>query len=64
MERATGLQYYDVIADPKVGESDIKTKYSNCNIFQITTHLLKNYNIKVVITQLWKQLQVCNFTML
>ena len=36
----------------KVGESDIKTKYSNCNSFEVTTDLLNGDSIKVAITQL------------
>ena len=36
MPRHTGLQFHYVIADPKVGEQHIQTKYSKCNSFQVT----------------------------
>ena len=51
-------------ADLKVGEQDIKTKYSNRNSFEVTTDLHNSDSIKVAITQLLKMLQVCNFTIL
>ena len=64
MPWATGLKFYYVIADPKVGEQHIYTKFSKCNNFPITTDLLNSENLKVVITQLCNELQVWNFTML
>ena len=53
-----------VIADPKVDEQHMKTKYSKCNSFQVTTDLLNSENLKIAIAQLCNELQVCNFTML
>ena len=35
-----------------------------CNSFQVTTELLNSKNVKVAITPLCNELQVCNFTML
>ena len=64
MERATGLQYYYVIADPKVVEQHIYTNFCKCTSFTITTDLLNGENIKVAITQLCNEPQVWNFTML
>ena len=52
MERATGLQYYYVIADPKLSEKHIYTKYCKCNSFQVTTDLLKSEKLKIAIAQL------------
>ena len=63
MQRATGLKFYYVIADPKVGEQHIYTKFSKCNSFQVTTDLLNSENLKIAIAQLCHELQVCNFTM-
>ena len=60
----TGLKFYYVIADPKVAEQHIYTKFSKCNSFQITTDLLNSDDLKVAITQLCHELQVWNFTML
>ena len=37
MPRARGLKVYYVIADPKVGEQQICTKFSKCNSFQVTS---------------------------
>ena len=37
MPRARGLKFYYVMADPKVGESQIRTKFSKCNSFQVTS---------------------------
>ena len=34
-----------------------------CNSFQVTIDLLNSENLKVAITWLCKELQVCNFTM-
>ena len=64
MPWATGLKFYYVIADPKVGEQHILAKYSKCNSFQVTTDLLNSDDLKVAITQLCHELQVWNFTML
>ena len=64
MQGATGLQFHYVIADPKVGEQHISTKYSKCNSFQVTTDLLNSETLKVAIAQLCKELPVNNFTML
>ena len=64
MQWATCLNFYYVIADPKVGEQHILTKYSKCNIFQVTTDLLNSQYLKIVIAQLHHELQVCNFSML
>ena len=63
MPWATGLQFHYVIADPKVGESYIYTKYSKWNSFQVTTDLLNSETLKVAIALLCNGLQVCNFTM-
>ena len=46
------------LADPKVGEQHILTKYSKCNIFQVTADLLNSNNLKVAITQICHELQV------
>ena len=64
MQRATGLQFYYVIADPKVTEQHIYVKYCKCNTFQVRTDLLNSENLKVAIAQLCHGLQICNFTML
>ena len=64
MPWATGLKFYYVIVDPKVGEQHIETKYSKCNSFQVISDLLNSDNLKVAITQLCHELQVWNFTML
>ena len=37
MPQARGLKFYYVIADPKVGEYHIWTKFSQCNSFQVTS---------------------------
>ena len=58
------LQFYNVIADPKVNEQHISTKYSKCNRFQVTTDLLNSEKLKVAITQLCHDIQVCNFTVI
>ena len=60
----TGLQIHYVKADPKVGEHHIYRKYLKCNIFQVATDSLNSENLKVAITQLCHELQICNFTML
>ena len=64
MQWAISLQFHDVIADWKVGEQHILTKYSKCNIFQVTSDLLNSQYLKIAIAQLCHELQVCNFTML
>ena len=56
--------FHYVIADPKVGEQHILTKYSKCNIFQVTIDLLNSQYLKIAIAQLCHKLQVCNFTIL
>ena len=60
----TGLQIHYVIADPKVGEQHIYRKYFKYNIFQVTTDLLNNENLRIAITQLCNELHISNFTML
>ena len=60
----TGLQFYYVIADPKVDEQHIYRKYFKCNSFQVTTDLPNSENLRIAITQLCHELHVCNFTML
>ena len=52
MQCATGLQFYHVIADPKVTEYHIYAKYCKCNSFQVTTNLLNSENLKKAIAQL------------
>ena len=64
MPLLAGLKFHYVIADPKVLEQHIYRKYFKCNSFQVTTDLLNRENLKVAITQLCNELQVCNFTML
>ena len=64
MQWATGLKFYYVIADPKVGTQHILTKYSKCNIFQVTTDLLNSENLKSAFAHLCHELQVCDFTIL
>ena len=63
-EPHTGQQSFYAMAVPKVGELNVKTKYSECNSFYITNTLLNSENLKVAIVQLCNELQVCNFTML
>ena len=60
----TGLQFYYVIADPKVGEQHIYRNYFKCNIFQVTTDLLNSENLRISITQLCHELNISNFTMI
>ena len=64
MQPDIGLQVYYAIADTKVGELHIETKYCKRNSFQVTSNLLNSENLKVAITRLCNELQVCNFTML
>ena len=64
MERATGLQLYNVIADPNVAEQHIYRNFCKCTSFAITTDLLNSENLKVAITQLCNEPQVWNFTIL
>ena len=52
---------YYVVAGPKVGEQHIQRKYSKCNSFQDRTDLLNSDNLKVAMTQLCNELQVCNY---
>ena len=56
MQWATGLKFYYVIADPKVDEQHIYTKFSKCNSFQVTTDLLNSENVKIAIAQLCHEL--------
>ena len=61
MQCGTDLQFYYVIADPKIHEkhnNNNKTKYSKCNGFEITSNLLNSDNLKVAINQLYNELQV------
>ena len=60
----TCLQFHYLTADPKEGEQHIYRKYSKCNSFKVTTDLLNSENLRIVITQLWYELHICNFTML
>ena len=64
MPSATGLKFDYVIADPKVAEQHIYTKFSKCNTFQAINDLVLNKNLKVAITQLCNEPLVWNFTML
>ena len=41
---------FTVIADPKIGEYHIETKYSKCNSFQVISDLLNSDNVKVTIS--------------
>ena len=58
MQGATGLEFYYVIAHPKIGEQHIETKYSKHKTFQVISDLLNSDNLKVAITQLCHELQV------
>ena len=58
------MQFHYVMADPKVGEQHILTKYSKCNIYQVTANLLNRQYLKIAIAQLGHELQVCNFTVI
>ena len=58
MQLATGLEFYYVIADPKIGDLHIETKHCKCNSFQVLSDLLNSDNLKVAITQLCHELQV------
>ena len=49
MSWPTGLQFYYVIADPKVGEQHIYRNYFKWSSFQVTTDLLNSENLKIVI---------------
>ena len=64
MPLSTRLQFYYVIADSKVDEKHIQTKFFKCNSLQDTTNLLNSENLKVAIAQLCNELYMCNFTML
>ena len=52
------MKFYYVIADPKIGEQHMETKYSKCNSFQVISDLLNSDNLKVAITQLCHELHV------
>ena len=58
MQRAIDVQLQYVVDHPK-GESVIQKKLTFHNTFRDKRHLI----ILVVVTQLWKELQFCNFTM-
>ena len=64
MQWPTGLQFYYVTPDPKVGEQHIQRKYSKFNSFHGATDLLNSDNLKVAIAQLCNELQAWYFTML
>ena len=55
---------FTVIADPKVNEKHISTKYSKCNSFQATGDLLNSDNLKVAIALLCNELWVSNLIIL
>ena len=57
-DRATGLQLYYVISDPKVGEQHMYTKFSECNSFQVSSDSLNSDYLKVAIAQLCNVIQV------
>ena len=59
MQRATVVQLNYVVDHPKVGEQLIYKKLPICNTFRDKRHLI----ILVAVAQLWKELQLCNFTM-
>ena len=63
MQGATGLELHYVIADPKYVNNIFKQNTLNAIDFKLYD-LLYSDNLKVVITQLCHELQVCNFTML
>ena len=50
-ELHTGQQSSCAMAVPKVGELNMKTKYSECNSFYVTNNLLNNENLKVATVQ-------------
>ena len=64
MERATHLQFYYVIADPKVAEQHVYTNFCKCNSFQVITNLLNSDNLKIAIAHLLNKLHFCKFTLL
>ena len=64
MQWATGMQFYNVIANQKVTVQHIYAKYCKCTSFQVTTDLLNSENLKIASAQLWNKLQVFNFSML
>ena len=64
MQSATDLEFNYVLADPKLGEEHISTKYSKCNSFQVRSDLLNSKNLKVAIAELCNELQVCNLTVI
>ena len=58
MQRAIDVQLHYVVDHPK-GESVIQKNLTFHNTFRDKRHLI----ISVAVTQLWKELQFCNFTM-
>ena len=58
MQRAIDVQLHYVVDHPK-GESVIQKNLPFHNTFTDKRHLI----ILVAVTQLWKELQFCNFTM-
>ena len=58
MQRAIDVQLHYVVDHPK-GESVIQKNLPFHNTFRDKTHLI----FSVAVTQLWKELQFCNFTM-
>ena len=60
MLRATGLQLYYVIVDPKVDGYHVSRKFSKCNSFQVITNLLNSENLKIANALLCNELLVCS----
>ena len=58
LQRAIDVQLHYVVYCPK-GESVIQKNLTFHNTFRDKRHLI----ILVAVTQLWKELQFCNFTM-
>ena len=59
MQKAIDVELHYVVDHPK-GERIIQQNLPFCNTFRDKRHLI----ILVAVTQLWKELQFCNFTML
>ena len=59
-----GLQFYYVIADPKVSEEHISRKYPKYNTFHVTSDSPNSKNLKVAIAQLCHDMQVWKLNML
>ena len=56
------MQSYYVMAQLKVGEQKILTKYSRCNGFQVTSDFLNSENLRIAIVQLCNELQVFSYS--